>query len=139
MAEVYSEITVLFEEPFWIMIYERTVEKRYEVAKVTFGAEPKDYQVFDYLIKNYDNLRFSKAVKTKSAKKEHINPKRIQRKINKELAKTQIGTKAQNALKLQYEENKIAKKSFSKEQKEAEKERKRQLHNEKKKEKHKGH
>ena len=39
-------LTVLFEDPFWIGIYERTCDGQYEVCKITFGTEPKDYEVF---------------------------------------------------------------------------------------------
>lgn len=34
---------ILFEEPFWIGIFERTEGTRLSVSKVTFGAEPKFY------------------------------------------------------------------------------------------------
>ena len=39
-----SSITVMFEDPFWIGLYEREWNGRYEVCKITFGAEPKDCQ-----------------------------------------------------------------------------------------------
>lgn len=32
------------------------------MCKVTFGAEPKDYEVYDFVLKNYYRLRFSPAV-----------------------------------------------------------------------------
>jgi len=34
------------------------------VAKVTFGAEPKDYEVQEYVQKYYFSLKFSPAVDT---------------------------------------------------------------------------
>ena len=43
MDEVISSITVLFDEPFWVAVYERQFGNKYEVCKITFGAEPKDY------------------------------------------------------------------------------------------------
>lgn len=43
-----SKLTVLFEDPFWIGLYEREYNGRYEVCKITFGAEPKDYEVYDF-------------------------------------------------------------------------------------------
>ena len=48
------------------------------VCKVTFGAEPKDYEVYDFVLKNYYQLRFSPAVAT-DVKETGRNPKRIQR------------------------------------------------------------
>ena len=36
-----SSLTILFEAPFWIGLYERTDNGKYEVCKITFGSEPK--------------------------------------------------------------------------------------------------
>ncbi len=66
------------------------------------------------------------------------NPKRIQREVRKQLMNTEIGTKSQQALKLQYEENKKARKANSREKKEAETKRKFELRQQKKKEKRRG-
>lgn len=35
-----SSLTILFENPFWIGLYERIDGDKYEVCKITFGAEP---------------------------------------------------------------------------------------------------
>ena len=45
MDKVSGKLTVFFEDPFWIGIFERIEDGRLSVAKVTFGAEPKDYEV----------------------------------------------------------------------------------------------
>lgn len=67
-----------------------------------------------------------------------INPKRMQREINSQLQDRGIGTKAQQALKLQHEQYKLEGKTQSREQREAEKERQYALRQEKKKAKHRG-
>ena len=67
-----------------------------------------------------------------------INPKRMQREINNQLQNKGMGTKAQQALKLQHEQNKMERKVKSKEQREAEKERQYALRQEKRKAKHRG-
>ena len=54
-----SSLTILFEAPFWIGIYERSCNGKYEVCKITFGAEPKDYEVYEFLLKNWHKLKFS--------------------------------------------------------------------------------
>lgn len=131
-------LTVLFENPFWIGLYERIECDEYEVCKITFGAEPKDYEVYDFLFKNWDRLKFSPPVKCDGIEERKCNPKRLQREINRQLENKGIGTKAQQALKLQYEQNKNERKIKSREQKEAEKERKYALRKEKRKAKHKG-
>ncbi len=133
-----SSLTILFENPFWIGLYERFDDDKYEVCKITFGAEPKDYEVYDFLLKNWHMLKFSPPVKIEKSIERKINPKRMQREINSQLENKGIGTKAQQALKLQHEQNKIERKTQSREHKEAEKERQYALRQEKKKAKHRG-
>ena len=138
MDKVSGKLTVYFEEPFWIGIFERIEDGKLSVAKVTFGAEPKDYEVQEYVQKYYFSLKFSPAVDTvvKDIKR---NPKRMQREAKKQMQEIGIGTKSQQALKLQQEQNKQERKVRSQEQKEAEKLRMFELKQQKKREKHKGH
>jgi len=135
---IKTSLTILFENPFWIGLYERIDNEKYEVCKITFGAEPKDYEVYDFLLYNWNKLRFSPPVRTDSVEERRINPKRMQREISGQLQDKGIGTKAQQALKLQHEQGKIERKIQSREQKEAEKERQYALRQEKKKAKHRG-
>ena len=51
------------------------------------------------------------------------NPKRVQREVRKQIQNTGIGTKSQQALKLQQEQLKTEHKIVSREQREAEKQR----------------
>ena len=138
MDKVSGKLTVYFEEPFWVGIFERIEDGKLSVAKVTFGAEPKDYEVQEYVQKYYFSLKFSPAVDTvvKDIKR---NPKRMQREAKKQMQKIGIGTKSQQALKLQQEQNKQERKVRSQEKKEAEKLRMFELKQQKKREKHKGH
>ena len=108
------------------------------VAKVTFGAEPKDYEVQEYIQKHYASLKFSPAVDAvvKDIKR---NPKRMQREARRQMQETGIGTKSQQALKLQQEQNKQERKIRSKEKKEVEELRMFEIKQQKKREKHKGH
>lgn len=131
-------LTILFENPFWIGLYERYDDGKYEVCKITFGAEPKDYEVYDFMLKNWHKLKFSPPVKAEKIEEQKINPKRMQREINKQLENRGIGTKAQQALKLQHEQNTTERKVKSREQKELKKERQYALRQEKKKAKHRG-
>jgi len=133
-----GKITVYFEDPFWVGVFEKIDDGKLSAAKVTFGAEPKDYEVQDFINKNYDRLQFSPAVKTdvKDIKK---NPKRAQRDAKKQTMETGIGTKSQQALKLQQEQNKLIRKERSKKEREAESDRLFEMKQLKKKEKHRGH
>ena len=138
MDKVSGKLTVYFEEPFWIGIFERIEDGKLSVAKVTFGAEPKEYEVQEYVQKYYFSLKFSPAVDA-VAKDIKRNPKRMQREAKKQMQEIGIGTKSQRALKLQQEQNKQERKLRSQEKKEAEKLRMFELKQQKKREKHKGH
>ena len=52
METIKACFTVYFDEPFWVGIYERVYNNKLEVCKVTFGAEPKDYEVYQFLLQN---------------------------------------------------------------------------------------
>ena len=112
MGKVNGKLTVFFEEPFWVGIFERIEDGKLSVAKVTFGAEPKDYEVQEYIQKCYFSLKFSPVVETvvKDIKR---NPKRMQREAKKQMLEIGIGTKSQQALKLQQEQNKQERKEKS--------------------------
>ena len=137
MDKVSGKLIVFFEAPFWVGVFERVSEGNLSVCKVTFGAEPKDYEVYDFVLKNYYRLRFSPAVAT-DVKEAGRNPKRVQREVQKQVQNTGIGTKSQQALKLQQEQLKIERKIVCREQREAEKERRFELRKIKRKEKHRG-
>ena len=138
MDRVSGKLTIYFEDPFWVGVFERIENRKLSVAKVTFGVEPKDYDVLEFINRNYYHLQFSPAVETvvKDTKK---NPKRAQRDAKKQTMETGIGTKSQQALKFQQEQNKLARKERSKKEREEESDRLFEMKQQKKKEKHKGH
>ena len=105
---------------------------------MTFGTEPKDYEVKEYILRNYFRLKFSPAVEIE-LKQIADNPKRRQRNAGRQVQNTSIGTKSQQALQLQREEKKTEQKLESKEQREAEKQHQFELKQQKRKEKHRGH
>lgn len=133
MDKVTEQLTVFFEEPFWIGILEHIENGRLSASKITFGAEPKDYEIYEFIQKHYYHLKFSPAVSA-AAKDEIKNPKRRQREARRQLQKEAIGTKSQQALKLLQEQMKTERKTKSREQKEAEKQLQFHLKQQKKKE-----
>lgn len=137
MGAEKCKLTVFFDEPFWVGVFERYENEKLSAAKVTFGTEPKDYDVYEFILKHYYDLRFSPAVAT-VVKETKQNPKRIQRDIKKLLAKAGIGTKSWQALKLQQEQNKQKRKAKSREEKQMEADSRFELNQQKKKEKHRG-
>ena len=108
------------------------------MCKVTFGAEPKDSDLWDFILKHYNGLKFSPAMDT-VGRQTADNPKRRQRNARKQLQASGIGTKSQQALQMQREERKTQRKQISKEQQLAEKQRQFDLKQQKRKAKHRGH
>ena len=133
MDKVIGRLTVFFEDPFWVGVFERIENGRLSAAKVTFGAEPKIY-----LLQHYYRLQFSPAVET-AVKPAHRNPKRAQREAGRQTAQVGIGTKSQQALQLQQEQNKQVRKRRSRARKQADAKRLYALKQQQKREKHKGH
>ena len=138
MGKALSGLTVMFEAPFWIGIFEKYEDGKLSVSKVTFGAEPKDYEVYEFILKHYYDLQFSPAVAA-AVKETKNNPKKKQREIKKALGNSGIGTKSQQALKLQQEQNKQERKVKKREQKKVEAQRIFELKQKKRLEKHRGH
>lgn len=138
MDKVTVTLQVFFEDPFWIGICERVVLDKLSVSKITFGAEPKDYEIEEFVLRYWYLLSFCPATDTIVKHRDNLNPKRRQREVRNQMAHVGIGTKSQQVLKQQHEENKLARKVRTKEQKEAEADRQFILRQQKHKEKHKG-
>ena len=137
MRKISGKLTVFFENPFWVGIFENFENDNLSVCKVTFGSEPKEYEIYDFILKKFYNLRFSNEMKSNFGEKAK-NPKRRQREIKKELQSKKFLKKSEEILKLQYEENKKERKVKTKQEKELEKQKKFLLKQEKKKKKHRG-
>ena len=131
-------MTVFFESPFWVCILERIRDGKLSVAKVTFGAEPRDREVRDFLLGHWSELRFSPAVGT-VVKDVIVNPKRSLREARKQVLETGIGTKSQLALKMRQEQLKQERRNDRRRIR-ADRERQTfELRQQKKHEKHRGH
>lgn len=133
-----GKLTVFYEGPFWVGVFERVSGGWLSVCKVTFGAEPKDGEVLELILRHYHELRFSPAVEA-GVRQAADNPKRRQRGAGRLLRGPGMGTKSQQALQMQREEMKARHEQIGREQREAEKQRRFERSREKRKEKHKGH
>lgn len=131
-------VTVCFEDPFWVGLVERREAGRYSACKITFGGEPRDWEVYRFLLENWFRFRFSPAVPEERGVPEHRNPKRARREAARQLEGPPKGTKAQEALKLQRAEGKRAHRERSRRERADEEERRFLLRQEKKRRKHRG-
>ena len=138
MDKNIGKLTVYFEGAFWVGVFERIEDDKLSVYKVTFGAEPKDYEVYEFLLTNWGRFRFSPMLPDDGAEEKKVNPKRMRRAISRELQKHGVSTKAQMALQLQREQGKQEQKQLSQAKRRAEQERRFLLKQEKRKKKHRG-
>lgn len=137
MNKISITLHVFFEDPFWIGVFEFGNQKEFVASKVVFGKEPKETELFEFVLKQFHTLSYSPSVEI-VAKKEKSNFKRKQRNARKEMQATGVGTKSQQALKLQQEVLKKAKCVNKKELKKHHKEKIFELKQLKKKAKQKG-
>lgn len=137
MDKVVIKLTVYFADPFWVGVAERIAGGHLSATKITFGAEPKDYEIAGFVQRHFYELRFSQSVPTerREAKK---NPKTAQRDAKRQMQQVGIGTKSQQALKLQHEAKRLEGRKKNREEKQAKAERLFLLKQQKRKEKHRG-
>lgn len=133
-----ERFTVFFEDPFWVGVFERIEGGRLSVCKITFGAQPREQEVYDFILKGYRHLQFSPAVKA-DGRTVTPSPKRLKKQAKRDMDRTGVGTKAQRALQAQREAAKIARKERCKAEKDAEEARQFAIRQQKRKEKHRGH
>ena len=134
-----GKLTVYFEDPFWVGVFERDDETGYCVSRVVFGPEPTNAELYEYIKREYVNLDFGRKIEEQVRIVRKKNFKRMQREVRKEIYEEGVGTKAQQAMKLQMELNGKERQVISREKQREEETLKFKLKQEKKKEKHRGH
>ena len=133
-----SSFTVLFQPPFWVGIAERWEDAGYSAARVVFGPEPTDAQLYQWLEKEWHRLRFSPAVEGERPAAERKNPKREQREAREATRARGASTRAQEALSRQREQEGLIRKREAKSRRERERQEKYLLRQQKKREKKRG-
>lgn len=133
-----GSLTVYFEDPFWVGVFERIIDGKLSACKVTFGAEPKDCEVWEFILHHYYELTFSPAIEAEF-RQTADNPKRRQRNAGKLMERSGVSTKSQEALQKQLESLKTERRQISREEREAEEQRRFALKQKKRREKQKGH
>lgn len=136
-------ITVMFDSPFWIVLFERIEKGKYSVAKEILGtSEPTNAEIaffFDRL--DYSKIRYSSPIEEEKIIRHKVNFKRMQRESKKATQQSNCKhtySKAHEELKKLQERSKAEKKVHTKIEKEQEKERKFELKQNKKKQKMRG-
>ena len=139
MATDRCALTVYFEDPFWVGLFERWEGEHYSVSKLTFGPEPRDAEVWERVLREFDRLPFSPGVPSER-REERANPKRARREARRQMETIlRTGTKAQQALALQREEGKLFRRERTRAEREAAEAERFRQRQEKRREKHRGH
>lgn len=89
-------LTVYFEDPFWVGMFEREDGDGYAVARVVHGTEPSPAQVYEGL-RRYAWLRFTRVGSAPPAERRPRSPKRAQREAARAVERGP-GTRAQQAV-----------------------------------------
>lgn len=139
MDVIHGTLTIRFEDPFYIGLYERQEGTRYSVCRIVFGAEPKDEAVYAFLLAHWDEMTFSPAIAAEVTEPQRMNPKRMQREVRRQLAHKSGSTKAQQALKAQQEQRQAERQARARLRREEKEERAYLLRQQKRREKHLGH
>ncbi|PRO83328.1 DUF2992 domain-containing protein [Lactiplantibacillus pentosus] len=133
--------TVVFDAPFYKIVFERSEKNHYFVATLNVGpSEPKIVNIYHFILEKWNTLVFFENDMSVVDVKAHINPKRLQRMVKKSLRKqVTIGTKAQNAIKMQHDEKKEKNRKLTSKMRQTNKHIQYEKEQQKKRENHKGH
>ena len=70
-------LTVFFDDPFWVGVFERADEDGLRVARVVFGDEPSGPELLSWVVSRYyAELRFSRTALEAETPEAARNPKR---------------------------------------------------------------
>ena len=58
------KVTIQFETPYWIGIFERNDDEGYAVARQVFGAEPTDPELYEFVSIHFYELKFSASLES---------------------------------------------------------------------------
>ena len=135
-------LTILFDSPYWIGLLETESDGLLYAARHIFGSEPSDAEVYDFVQNDLLPLMQTMTVGLpidSLLTPHHINPKRLQRIIRREVLRTDVPSKAHQAIRLQIEANAQERLIINRTQRDEKRQHKRDVAAAKAKAKHKGH
>lgn len=99
-----TSFTIFFDGQFWIGVLERRDQDGLRAVKVTFGSEPSNAELYDWIRDNGNSLveRLASAwpvADTSIAERQIRNPKRRHREAARAAKQVQTSTAAQRAIK----------------------------------------
>lgn len=133
-----GKCTILFDDPFWVGIFERVTPEGYAVARHVFGAEPGEAELLQFAREGYANLRFSPPGSCPPFTTLEHGFKQRQREARREMQQIGTGTFSQRALHAERERLKETRQEESRAAREDREREKFQQRQALKKEKHRG-
>lgn len=131
-------LTVYFEDPFWVGLFERTGADR-AVARVVFAAEPSAAEVYALVLRDFARLEFVPVGRASDRTAPRpVSPKRRQREASRATGDERPRTRAQEALRAALEVRKVAREEVSRAERRAAAERRYALRRARRKERHRG-
>ncbi|GCF94909.1 hypothetical protein NRIC_28000 [Enterococcus florum] len=135
------KLTIYFDGSFWCGLIEFSTAESYQAIRHVFGPEPKDADVFAFVYHVLPQL-LAAATTCQPAEEQpqkRINPKRMQRMINREKNQPVVSTKAQQAISEMRKTVKLQRKSRNKQHKLQREKERFEMRQEKRRQKHRGH
>jgi hypothetical protein len=134
-----GKMTVLYESPFWVGIFERIESGKYQAARFVFGADPTEPQLLQFALSDFLLLQFSRPADIPGTQAKPANFKRRMREIKKQMDIPAGSTRAQLAIQQEYEAHAAERKINHRDERDADEERRFRLKRAKRAEKHRGH
>ena len=136
-------VSIVYDEPFWIALSESFYEGTYSVAREVIGTSEPTTSDIVMFFENLDWQRLHYTVPTveERQKKYKVSFKKQQKLAQKTMKSSNykyVYSKAQEELKKQQEQDHKMKKALARHQREEDRERKFEIRQAKKKQKHKG-
>jgi hypothetical protein len=133
-------LTVFFEDPFWVGVFSRVEGESAQYCRVVFGGEPSDIEIYHYFLANWRNLEYSEALPSLPDEPLIKNPKRRQRAVSRRLQEHTGQKRSYAIIKQTLQESQKAARRLDQKQSEIEhKNYVLQVKQNRRKEKHKGH
>lgn len=104
--------TIFFEKQFWIGTFERTDKEGFSIARHIFGGEPSDTEIHQFVLDHYQELKFGEP-KEITVEIKRVNPKKLQRAMQKFKEASKPSSLAQNYMRAEVEKQKKIKKRMT--------------------------
>jgi Protein of unknown function (DUF2992) len=138
------QLTVYYDGQFWVGVFEELVKGELLAARHVFGSEPSCHEILMFVQEADFSLLFNQyrlpvSVCDLNQKRTGANPKRLAREAARVLSERGTSTKSQEAIKKQMAAGKAEARKLSREEREAERVRRREIARSKALKRHRGH